>query len=101
MAAPLAAPAPPYYREMARHSHNEAEWLLSTLFLGYKAFISSQDGSACNFHPSCSEYALLSIQKLGLLQGGLAAFDRLTRCNGLSPELYEGRTRDRRWIDHP
>ncbi len=48
----------------------------------YKKYISSQDGSNCNFKPSCSEYCYVSIKKKGVFWGLLNAFDRLTRCNG-------------------
>ena len=58
------------------------------MFVVYKNYVSSQDGNHCSFYPSCSEYAVESIKKKGLIVGLLAAFDRLTRCNGLSPENY-------------
>ncbi|WP_202927882.1 membrane protein insertion efficiency factor YidD [Cyclobacterium roseum] len=74
--------------EFARESKNEVEMVFSGLFLGYKKFISSQDGNTCVFTPSCSEYALMSIKKHGIILGTANAFDRLTRCNGLSPEKY-------------
>jgi len=54
----------------------------------YKAFISSQDAISCVFYPSCSEYAVQAIQQQGLFIGLLNTFDRLTRCNALSPENY-------------
>jgi uncharacterized protein len=58
------------------------------LFVFYKNFVSSQDGSHCTFSPSCSEYAIQSIQKKGIFSGLLSTFDRLARCNGMSPENY-------------
>lgn len=74
--------------EFARENKNEMELVFSGLFLGYKNFISSQDGNTCVFTPSCSEYALMAIKKHGIILGTANAFDRLTRCNGLSPEKY-------------
>lgn len=71
-----------------KNNTNEIQFIASLLFLGYKELISSQDSHSCSFTPSCSEYAIKSIKKHGLLKGGVDAFDRLTRCNGLSPELY-------------
>ena len=68
---------------------NEIDVMFTGLFIFYKSFISSQDGNSCTFTPSCSEYALQSIQKYGVVIGMLSAFDRLERCNGLSPELYK------------
>lgn len=70
-------------------NQNELDALFSGLFLFYKLVLSSQDNSVCSFHPSCSEYGLMSIKKRGLIVGGIMTFDRLTRCNGLSPENYE------------
>ena len=75
----------------ARQNQNEIEMILSGMFLFYKRFISSQDAQHCGFTPSCSEFALRSIQKKGVFIGTLMGFDRLARCNGLSPENY---TRD-------
>jgi putative component of membrane protein insertase Oxa1/YidC/SpoIIIJ protein YidD len=72
------------------HSYrNEYNLLLSGAFYFYKSFISSQDASHCSFTPSCSEYAVLAIQKQGIFAGLLNFFDRFSRCNSLSPELYK------------
>ncbi len=35
----------------------------------------------CVFEPSCSEYALLAIEKYGLIVGGFKAVGRLRRCH--------------------
>lgn len=73
----------------AEENKNEIESVFSGLFKVYKNFISSQDGSNCVFYPSCSEYGLLAVKKYGVLLGTANTMDRLTRCNGLSPEKYE------------
>lgn len=73
----------------AKQNKNEVETVFSGLFLFYKTFISSQDAVSCVFTPTCSEYALIAIKKQGLVKGFMNTFDRLTRCNGLSPEQYE------------
>lgn len=67
---------------------NELKFIASSFFLVYKEFISSQDYISCVFHPSCSEYAIQAVQKQGVM-GVFNTFDRLTRCNALSPEQYE------------
>lgn len=72
----------------AKANTNELQMLFSGLFLVYKSFISSQDAVSCTFIPSCSEYGMQSIKKLGMARGLMNTFDRLTRCNGLSPEKY-------------
>ena len=78
-----------HYHAFARNNDSGLKLIFSGLFLAYKEFISSQDGQSCSFTPSCSEYALLSIKKKGIFFGAMNAFDRLTRCNGISPEHYE------------
>ena len=36
---------------------------------------------ACRFQPTCSEYAIQSLEKHGLLKGGFKAVWRVLRCN--------------------
>ncbi len=67
---------------------NEFQLLFSGLFLFYKSFISSQDGQECTFTPSCSVYGMKAVKEKGVLKGIFLTFDRLSRCNGLSPEKY-------------
>ena len=67
---------------------NEAKQLASIFFLFYKEFISSQDLNTCAFYPSCSVYAMESIQTMGILEGTANAFDRLSRCHPLGQNYY-------------
>ncbi len=67
---------------------NELKMILTGAFALYKHFVSSQDAAHCAFHPSCSVYAIETIRVNGLT-GFLDAIDRLTRCNGMSPEKYK------------
>lgn len=53
--------------------------------LGYRKLISPLYGNVCRYYPSCSRYALESIQRRGLLWGGLLAAWRVLRCNPWSP----------------
>lgn len=73
----------------AKNNQNEVQVLFSGLFLFYKTFFSSQDLTVCTFSPSCSEYGILAVKKFGMIKGGVMTMDRLTRCNGLSPQNYE------------
>jgi len=86
---------------IAKDNRNEIEWVFSSSFLAYKSFVSSQDGTHCTFHPSCSVYALESIKKNGAIVGVLSAFDRLVRCNGMSPEWYKFDYQKKLLINHP
>ncbi|MFH0857633.1 MAG: membrane protein insertion efficiency factor YidD [Candidatus Magasanikbacteria bacterium] len=35
----------------------------------------------CKYSPTCSEYAIRSIEKYGVLKGGIKSFWRILRCN--------------------
>lgn len=82
-------------------SKNEIQLTLNILFNGYKSYLSSQDLNSCTFYPSCSEYGLQAIQKRGLVMGMAKTFDRLSRCHGFSPELYDIDMKNKRQIDLP
>ncbi len=73
----------------SKNNSNEIKFIFSSLYFGYKKFVSSQDISSCVFSPSCSTYSIQSIRKHGVILGTMETFDRLTRCNPLSPENYE------------
>ncbi len=73
----------------AKDNTSEIQTAFSGLFLFYKTFISSQDLTVCTFTPSCSEYGILAVKSHGMIKGGMMTMDRLTRCNGLSPQNYE------------
>lgn len=88
----------PSFRNFASYE-NEYQLVFSGLFLFYKNYISSQDASQCTFSPSCSVYALQAIQKEGVVLGVINFFDRFSRCNGLSPELYPYESRQNLLID--
>lgn len=63
--------------------------LIISLIRFYQKFISPQDLPVCNFTPTCSSFAVESIQTFGFFRGILLASDRLQRCNGMSTTLYE------------
>ncbi len=75
--------------------------ITGSLFFVYKHVFSSQDYYSCNFTPSCSEYAVLCIQKQGLIKGLFNAFDRLTRCHGLSSSKYHPDPHTHLLVDPP
>ncbi len=78
----------PTYR-LDKTETNEIKLGAQFLFVFYKHFLSSQDNRHCSFRPSCSTYCIHAIQQRGVVLGLMGAFDRLSRCNGLSPENYE------------
>ena len=77
---------------------NEIRLIFSASYHFYKVFISSQDANNCAFYPSCSTYALETLQTNGFL-GMFDAIDRLTRCNGFSPNKYSVHSESHHFYD--
>jgi putative membrane protein insertion efficiency factor len=64
------------------------------LLRAYKWLISPILSPACRFVPSCSEYAMESVARYGIVIGGVKAAWRLARCHpfaegGLDPVTCE------------
>ncbi|MFO8234647.1 MAG: membrane protein insertion efficiency factor YidD [Bacteroidales bacterium] len=88
------------YTAHFRESENEIDIIVSSVFLFYKTFISSQDMPTCIFTPSCSVYAVEAFQNKGVITGWLSTFDRLSRCHGLfNPGHYHFDTNKKRFYD--
>jgi len=79
---------------------NELRLATTILFATYRNLISSQDGSRCRFYPTCSAYCKSAIHKHGVVRGTIQGLDRLTRCNGLSPQKYTIDIQRRKLVDH-
>ena len=47
----------------------------------YQRKISPHTPPQCRFYPTCSQYAVLAIEKYGALRGTLKAVWRILRCN--------------------
>ena len=58
--------------------------LLIAIIAFYQKRISPLKKPCCRFYPSCSQYAIMAIEKYGALRGGLKAIWRILRCNPLS-----------------
>ena len=52
---------------------------------GYQRFISPAFPPTCRFTPTCSAYALTSIQRYGLIKGGWLGVKRIGRCHPWNP----------------
>lgn len=52
---------------------------------GYQRFISPMLPRSCRFHPTCSSYALTSVERFGVVRGGWLAVKRIARCNPFHP----------------
>lgn len=59
------------------------------LILFYKKFISPLKPRTCRFYPTCSDYALLAIEKYGVVVGGFKAIKRILRCHPFNPGGYD------------
>jgi len=62
-----------------------AAWLLASLLMAYRKFISPLLGPRCRFYPSCSAYALEAVQVHGAASGSWLALRRLSRCHPFHP----------------
>nr|WP_092074533.1 membrane protein insertion efficiency factor YidD [Dendrosporobacter quercicolus]NSL49074.1 membrane protein insertion efficiency factor YidD [Dendrosporobacter quercicolus DSM 1736]SDN00630.1 hypothetical protein SAMN04488502_11056 [Dendrosporobacter quercicolus] len=55
----------------------------------YRNFISPLKPPSCRFVPTCSEYALLAIEKYGVWRGLYLAIRRILRCHPFHPGGYD------------
>ncbi len=50
----------------------------------YQKFISPLYPASCRYYPSCSNYAILSVEKYGVIKGLLKTIWRILKCNPFS-----------------
>ena len=55
----------------------------------YQIMISPFFNPCCRFFPTCSDYAILAIERYGPFRGLLMAIMRLLRCHPLHPGGYD------------
>lgn len=55
----------------------------------YRKYISPLKKPCCRFIPTCSEYAIIAIEKYGAFKGGFMAIRRILRCNPFNPGGYD------------
>ena len=55
--------------------------LVGALLRLYQQVVSPLYPPSCRFYPSCSQYALVAVERHGVLRGSLLAGWRLLRCN--------------------
>lgn len=62
-----------------------------TLFLirCYQKYISPLKTPTCRFVPTCSEYAIIAIEKYGVVRGCYLAVRRILRCHPFHPGGYD------------
>lgn len=64
------------------------KWLLIKLIKLYRS-IPFKSHNLCKFTPTCSEYALLALEKYGFFKGSYLMIKRIIRCNPLSKGGYD------------
>ncbi|MGH3505886.1 MAG: membrane protein insertion efficiency factor YidD [Nocardioidaceae bacterium] len=57
------------------------KYLLIGLLKVYRAVVSPLYGQVCRYYPSCSAYALESVQRYGSIRGSWLAVRRVSRCH--------------------
>ncbi|WP_418791245.1 membrane protein insertion efficiency factor YidD [Phosphitispora sp. TUW77] len=55
----------------------------------YQKVLSPMIPSNCRFYPTCSEYALQSVVKYGVIKGTLKSLLRILRCHPFNPGGYD------------
>ncbi|MCD8503972.1 MAG: membrane protein insertion efficiency factor YidD [Burkholderiaceae bacterium] len=56
-------------------------WLLIKIIRGYQYLLSPWVGSNCRFNPTCSHYAIQSIEQHGPIKGVWLSIKRIGRCH--------------------
>ncbi|MCF8028962.1 MAG: membrane protein insertion efficiency factor YidD [Desulfobacteraceae bacterium] len=69
----------------ARSGSIPIKYLLLLIIKLYQALISPLIGPRCRFYPTCSAYALESIQRFGAMRGGWLAVRRMVKCHPFHP----------------
>ncbi|HVE50042.1 MAG TPA: membrane protein insertion efficiency factor YidD [Casimicrobiaceae bacterium] len=55
----------------------------------YRYAIAPRLGNNCRFYPSCSQYAIESIERHGSMRGGWLTVRRLARCHPFHPGGFD------------
>lgn len=67
--------------------------MMKCIFLGlikfYRKFISPLKPPCCRFYPTCSEYAMIAVEKYGAIKGGWLAIKRICRCHPFNDGGYD------------
>jgi putative membrane protein insertion efficiency factor len=65
------------------------KFALVTLIRTYRAFISPVLPPVCRFYPTCSEYALLALEKYGVFRACYLIVRRILRCHPFNKGGYD------------
>lgn len=70
--------------------------LLVGVIRTYQKLVSPWLGANCRYLPTCSQYMVESVERFGVLRGGLLGLRRLARCHPLRPGGYDPVPEERR-----
>lgn len=62
---------------------------LIALIRAYQRFVSPALPPSCRYYPTCSTYAIESLERHGLLKGSWFAARRVLRCHPFHPGGYD------------
>jgi uncharacterized protein len=63
--------------------------LLIVAARGYQWTLSPLIGRHCRFHPTCSNYFILAVEKYGAVRGTWKGICRIARCHPFHPGGYD------------
>ena len=63
--------------------------LVVLLIRGYQVLVSPLFPATCRFTPTCSAYAVTSVERYGVVRGGWMAVRRIARCHPWNPGGYD------------
>ena len=55
----------------------------------YRKFISPALPPSCRFYPTCSQYALTSVERFGTFKGSWLAVKRISKCHPFHPGGFD------------
>lgn len=61
----------------------------TTLIKLYRKFISPLKPPTCRFYPTCSQYAIDSLEKYGIIKGMYKSIIRICKCHPFHPGGYD------------
>ena len=63
--------------------------VLLLLIRFYRSFLSPLKPPSCRYIPTCSEYAMIAVEKYGSAKGSLLAINRILRCHPFHKGGYD------------
>lgn len=63
--------------------------VLLLLIRFYRGFLSPLKAPSCRYIPTCSEYAMIAVEKYGAAKGSFLAIKRILRCHPFHKGGYD------------